>query len=295
MRVLFQLAIAGLSLGGIYSLLSFSFSLIISTTKILNIAHGVFFVSGAGVFVFLLLHLSIPPILAVPILLVFFAGLALLFFWGIVQVLIKRGSEHLLAGSVLATFGLALAMESLLGATWTRFVDPQPTFLLPMNLPPLELLGTSISSNRLIVLIIAGLMILGFHFFLKNTFFGRGARAMAQNLEGFLIIGLNPHRVAMIMVMIAVLATVISGLLYILVVPIDAYGGLPITLKALTIVVLAGVGSLPGILAAGILLGLAEVGASYFLGAVWAPVIGSSILFIVLLFRPTGLFGKVTI
>ena len=118
---------------------------------------------------------------------------------------------------------------------------------------------------------------------------------MAQNMEGFLIIGLNPQRVAMLIIIVAILATVLSGMLYILVVPIDAYAGLPLTLKAITIVVLAGVGSLPGTLAAGVLLGLAEVSASYFLGAIWSPVIGFSILFLVLLVRPTGLFGRVTI
>jgi branched-chain amino acid transport system permease protein len=295
MILVLQLVIAGLSLGGIYALLSFSFSLIISTTRILNVAHGVFFVWGAGVIAFLSLHLKLSPLFAFPILLLFFAVMGFLFFWGVVRVLMRLGPHHLLGGSVLATFGLALAMESVLGAGWTKLVDPQPTFLLPVNLAPLELWGATISSNRLLVLILAGLIILGFHIFLKKTFFGRGARAMAQNMEGFLIIGLNPQRVAMLIIIVAILATVLSGILYILVVPIDAYAGLPLTLKAITIVVLAGVGSLPGTLAAGVLLGLAEVSASYFLGAIWSPVIGFSILFLVLLVRPTGLFGRVTI
>jgi branched-chain amino acid transport system permease protein len=290
-----QLVIAGLSLGGIYALLSFSFSLIISTTRILNVAHGVFFVWGAGVMAFFWLYLKLSPLFAFPILLLFSALLGFLFFWGVVRTLMRLGAHQLLGGSVLATFGLALAMESLLGAGWTKFVDPQPTFLLPVNLGPLTLWGATISSNRLMVLILAGLIILGFHLFLKKTFFGRGARAMAQNMEGFLIIGLNPQRVAMLITVVAILATILSGILYILVVPIDAYAGLPLTLKAITIVVLAGVGSLPGTLAAGVLLGLAEVTASYFLGAIWSPVIGFAILFLVLLIRPTGLFGRVTI
>ena len=295
MRLFFQLLIAGFSLGGVYALLSFSFSLIVSTTRILNIAHGVFFVWGAGVIAILWLHLKLSPLMALPILLTFFAGFGLLFYWGIVHVLMKKEPHHLLSGSVLATFGLALAMESVLGAGWTSFIDPQPIFLLPVNPAPLKLSGMDISSNRLIVLLLAGLFILGFHLFLKKTFFGRAARAMAQNLEGFLIVGLKPDRVAMFMVVIAVLATTLSGILYIMVIPLDAYEGLPITLKALTIVILAGVGSLPGTLAAGVLLGLAEVSASYFFGAIWSPVIGFAILFFVLLFRPTGLFGRVTI
>lgn len=295
MRVFFQLFIAGLSLGGIYALLSFSFSLIISTTKILNIAHGVIFVWGAAIMAILWLHLRLSLFIIFPVFCLFFVGFGFLFFNGVVRVLINKGEHYLLSGSILATFGLAFAMESFLGAGWANFIDPQPTFLLPINLAPIEFWGMAISSSRLMVLFFAGLMIMGFHLFLKKTFFGKGARAMAQNFEGFLIIGLNPQRVSMIIVTIATLTTALSGILYILVVPIDAYGGLPITLKALTIIILAGVGSLPGILVAGGLLGLVEVIGSYFFGAIWAPVIGFAIFFLVLLFRPTGLFGRVTI
>jgi branched-chain amino acid transport system permease protein len=97
------------------------------------------------------------------------------------------------------------------------------------------------------------------------------------------------------MILTAIVATSLSGILYSLVIPLEAFEGLPLTLKALTVVILAGVGSLPGTILAGVLLGMAEVIGSYFLGAIWAPVIGYAILFLVLLVRPTGLFGRVTI
>ena len=186
-------------------------------------------------------------------------------------------------------------MESIMAAGWVAYINPQPTFLLPMDLPPLHFLGTTIPSNRLIVLVLGGIMILGFHLLLKNTFLGRSARAMAQNLEGFTVLGLNPRRVTIFMIVTAILATVLAGILYALVIPLDAFEGLPITLKALTVMILAGVGSLPGTLAAGVLLGLAEVVGSYYLGAIWAPMISFALLFLVLLVRPTGLFGRVTI
>ncbi len=295
MELIIHLIVSGLSLGGIYALLSFSFSLIISTTRILNIAHGVFFIYGAAVCSILVIHSKMHLLIAIPALLVVFIFLACLFYWGIVNILLKKGSHYLLSGSILATFGLALAMESIIADAWVAFINPQPTFLLPMELPPLNLGGIIIPSNRLLVILIGGLMIVCIHLIMKKTFFGKSARAMAQSMEGFLILGLNPQRVTFLMIVTAVLATSLSGILYSLVIPLEAFEGLPLTLKALTVVILAGIGSLPGTILAGVLLGMAEVIGSYFLGAVWAPVIGFAILFLVLLVRPTGLFGRVTI
>lgn len=292
MALLLQLFVAGISLGGIYALFSFSFSLVIGTTRVLNIAHGVFVVWGAGIVAVLLLHLKASPFVAVPILVFLSAVFGLLFYWGIVRVLMRRGSHFLLSGSILATYGLALAMETALGTAWMTFVDPSPTFLLPLALPSFKLLGTSISGNRMLILFLVMLMILGFYLLLRLTFLGRSARAMAQNIDGFLVIGLNPGRVAVFVVLLAVTVAGIAGFFYILAIPLNPFEGLPLTLKALTIIILAGVESLPGILAASLLLGLAEVSGSYWLGSIWAPVIGYAILFLVLLIRPTGLFGR---
>jgi branched-chain amino acid transport system permease protein len=143
-----------------------------------------------------------------------------------------------------------------------------------------------------VILLLVMLMMLGFYLFLQKTFLGRSARAMAQNIEGFLIIGLNPERTAGFIVLLAIVVSGLAGVLYILAIPLNPFEGLPLTLKALTVIILAGVESLPGILAASVLLGLAEITGSYFLGSVWAPVIGYATLFLVLLIRPTGLFGR---
>src|SRR2546427_427024 len=193
-----ELIISGLSLGGIYALLAFAMSLTISTTRVLNVAHGVFFV------------------------------------WG----------------------------------------------------------GASLSGSRLVILAFVLLMVTSFHLFLQKTFLGKGARAMAQNFDGFLVIGLNPYRLSMILFTLAIVATAISGAFYVLAVPLNPYEGLPLTLKALTVVILAGVGNLPATLVAGAVLGLAEVTTSQFLGAIWAPAVSLTILFLVLVLRPTGFFGK---
>ena len=123
-----ELIVGGLSLGGIYALLAFALSLTISTTRILNVAHGVFFVWGGAFFVVFSQHLGLHPALSIVVLTALFFVFALLFQWGIVRPLLGRSVHLLLVGSIMATFGLALSMESALGYAWVTYVDPYPVF-----------------------------------------------------------------------------------------------------------------------------------------------------------------------
>src|SRR5256712_13506937 len=253
-----ELIISGLSLGGIYALLAFAMSLTISTTRVLNVAHGVFFVWGGAFFVILSQRLNLHPALSLLIITALFFGFALLFEWGIVRSLLGRSVHLLLTGSIMATFGLGLSMESALGYSWVTFVDPYPVFSSSLAMFPLTLGGVSLSGSRLVILAFVLLMVTGFHLFLQKTFLGQGARAMAQNFDGFVVIGLHPYRLSMILVKLAIVATAISGAFYVLAVPLNPYEGLPLTLKAFTVVIPAGVGNLPATLVAGARVGLAQ-------------------------------------
>lgn len=287
-----ELIVGGLSLGGIYALLAFALSLTISTTRILNVAHGVFFVWGGAVFVILSQHLELHPALAILALTAIFFAFALLFQWGIVRPLLGRSVHLLLVGSIMATFGLALSMESALGYGWVTYVDPYPVFASSLAMFPVSVAGVSLSGSRLIILAFVLVVVMAFHLFLQNTFWGKGARAMAQNFDGCLVIGLNPYRLSLMLFTLAIVATAISGAFYVLAVPLNPYEGLPLTLKAFTVVILAGVGNLPATLVAGAVLGIAEVVTSQFLGTVWAPAVSLALLFLVLVVKPTGFFGK---
>jgi branched-chain amino acid transport system permease protein len=287
-----ELVISGLSLGGIYALLAFALSLTISTTRILNVAHGVFFVWGGALFVAFSQHMQLHPVLAMVLLTACFFVVALFFQWGIVNRLLGRSAQFLLVGSILATFGLALSMESALGYGWVTYIDPYPVFTSPLAVFPVRLAGVALSGSRLVILAFVLLLVIASHLFLHHTFLGKGARAMAQNFDGFLIIGLNPYRLSLVLFTMAIMATAVSGAFYVLAVPLNPYEGLPLTLKAFTVVILAGVGNLLATLVAGAVLGLAEVITSQFLGAVWAPAVSLAILFLVLVCKPTGLFGK---
>ena len=98
-----ELVIGGLALGGIYALLAFALSLTISTTRILNVAHGVIFVWGGALFVLFTQHLKLHPGLSILLLTAFFLAFALLFQWGIVRPLLGRSVHFLLISELAST------------------------------------------------------------------------------------------------------------------------------------------------------------------------------------------------
>lgn len=286
-----ELVLGGISLGGIYALMALALSLALATTHIMNIAHGTFLVLGAALSTLLLNYLHVSPIVGVPVLLVIFGLVGWLFEWVCVRPLLGRASERILIGSILITFGLALALEAGLGFYWAKFVDPQPLFSLPVTMPRFAVLGVSLSGTRLVILAFVCVAVLLFHLFLKKTAIGKMARAVAQDYEGALIVGVNPRVVSVTIFTLGILATTLSGLFFILATPLGPYDGLRLTLIALTVVVIGGVGSLPGALLGGIILGIADVFAAFLVGAVWSPVTYVAVFFVVLLLRPEGLAG----
>lgn len=290
-QTLFELVLGGISLGGIYALMSLALSLALATTHILNVAHGGFMVIGAALSTYLLRHTGLPWAAAL-VVLVGLCGLAGWAFERIcVRPLLGRPPARALVGSILITFGFALATEAALGFYWAKFVDPQPTFSLPVAMPRITLLGVSLSGTRLAILAFVGAAVLLFHLFLTRTPTGKMARAIAQDYEGALVLGINPRAVSVAVFTLGILATALSGLFFILASPLGPHDGVRLTLIALTVIVIGGVGSLPGVLVGGILLGLGDVFTAFLFGAVWSPVTYVLVFFVVLLLRPAGLAG----
>jgi branched-chain amino acid transport system permease protein len=290
-QIFFELVLGGVSLGGIYALMALALSLALATTHVLNIAHGTFLVLGAALSTLLLQYLHVSLAVSVAVLLVVFGLVGWLFESVCVRPLLGGSPERILIGSILITFGLALALEASLGFYWAKFVDPQPMFSLPVTIPRLALLGISLSGTRLIILVFVCLAVFLFHVFLKKTSIGKMARAVSQDYEGALILGVNPRVVSATIFTLGILATALSGLFFILATPLGPYDGLRLTLIALTVVVIGGVGNLPGALLGGIVLGVVEVFTAFFIGAVWSPVTYVLVFFLVLLLRPEGLVG----
>ncbi|MCL5960974.1 MAG: branched-chain amino acid ABC transporter permease [Chloroflexi bacterium] len=290
--MLIELTIGGLALGGIYALIAFALSLTLSTTRVLNVAHGDFLVLGSAASVFLMRHLELDPFVSLAGVALIFAAVGFIFERALVGPILGKKPEHILIGSILITFGLALSVESSLGTAWAAWVDPQPQFTVDPFLPRFQIGQLSISGSRATIIIFVALAIVAFSIFLRKTYVGKSARALAQNYEGSMVVGINTRHVSAVIFGTAIMTSALAGLFYAAAAPLEPYSGLPLTIKALTVVILAGVGSLPGALIAGAVLGLAETFTGFFVGAHWSPVVAIALLFIILVVKPTGLMGK---
>ena len=291
-QTLFDLALGGVSLGGIYALVAFTLSLSLATTHVLNVAHGTFMVLGAALATLLFRVTPVSWPLAMLAMLLSFAALGFFFEAAFVRPFAAKSPEQILVGSILVTFGFALAVEALLGYYWARLIEPQPSFSLTFPRARITLLGVTASGTRLTILIVAAGAIGAFHLFLGRTALGRAVRALSQNYTGAVLLGINPRLVSLTVYLTGIVTTAAAGALLALAIPLEPYSGLRLTLVAMTIVVIGGVGSLPGALFGGALLGVAEVLTAYALGSVWAPVVSLVVFFTVLVVRPEGLWGR---
>jgi branched-chain amino acid transport system permease protein len=287
-----DLLLGGVSLGGIYALVAFALSLSLATTHVLNVAHGTFMVLGAALATLLFRIAPAPAPVIVLVLILAFAAWGLLFEAAFVRPFAARSPEQILVGSILVTFGFALAAEALLGYYWARWVDPQPAFSLTFPLARLSIFGIAVSGTRLAILLVAGGAIVLFHLFLRHAPLGRAVRAVAQNYTAAVILGVNPRRISRAIYVTGILATAGAGVLLALAIPLEPYSGVRLTLVAMTIVVIGGVGSLPGALLGGGLLGMAEVLTAYAFGSIWSPVVSLLVFFSVLVIRPEGLWAR---
>jgi len=286
-----ELLLAGVVVGGLYALMAFSFSLILATTHVLNVAHGVFMVLGAAGVTLLVRHLGLPVAMGFAAVGVGFVAVGALVYATLVRPLSDREPGEVLVGSILVTFGLALAAEALLGFYWARLVEPQPVFALTPRVASLRLGEVVVSGSRAVALLFTALAVAILHLLLVRTRIGKEARAVAQNAIGARIIGLEPRRVAAAVLTVGITAAALSGAVFVLAIPLTPYEGLRLTMIAFTVSAAGGVGNLPGALAAGVALGVAEVFTGYWVGPVWSPMTSLLVLFGVLLLRPVGLLG----
>lgn len=291
-QLLTELVLGGIILGGLYALMAFAFSLVLATTHVLNVAHGTFMVLGAALSTLLVRHLHLQLGAGLGAVFATFLVAGWIFQAGVVRPLAGRPPTQVLVGSILATFGLAIGVEALLGFFWARAIEPQPIFALQLGLSSIRVGSVVVSGPRALVLLFSVVAVGLFHLFLTRTRLGLQARAVAQNPTGALVIGIEPSRVARTVLTLSVAAAALAGAFLVIAIPLTPYDGLRLTMVAFSVAAAAGIGNLPGCLWAGVGLGIAEVLTGYWAGPVWSPVTYLVVLFVALLARPTELLGR---
>lgn len=279
-----DILVTGLVNGGVYALLAIGFSLIFGVARIVNIAHTAFYMLAAYCFYTLLAKTGLGFLLCGLI----SVGAVTLLSVICYRLVIEPVREHESA-VLIATIALALIFQELmLYAFGGHFLG------IPSTLEgAVRFLGVSIPYQRLLILVVAGVMLVLVWFVLYRTRLGLAIRATANDLEVASLMGMNVHRVAMATVAISVSLAAVAGVVVAPVFVVDPFMWLAPLVTMLAIVVLGGLGSLKGSLIGALIIGYVEAITVFAVpaGAYLKGAVALLIMVIVLLARPEGLFG----
>lgn len=284
-----QTLIAGVTIGVLYALMALGITFIYSIVKMINWAMGEFYMIGSYIQYVLVAHLLGPDLwyIAIPL-----AGLSVFALGALVEpVLIKpmfvRNIERKDDYATVVTIALLLLLRNLatgLGGPYQRTPGS--------NLPTVLLGPLPQSGARVAAFVCALIAVALFYVLLKKTWFGLALRAAAQSRVGVQTAGVDILRLDQVAFGIGVALAGIAGALLAPVFLVFPTNGVVTTVKGFEIIVIGGLGSIPGALIAGVLLGVVESLGASFVASAYQNVYGFLLVLLVLLIRPTGLFGE---
>lgn len=284
-----QNLVFGLFVGGLYGIAAVGLSLVFGVQKVLNVAHGSLIMLGGYASFWIFTWYGIDPFLSIVITapLLFAFGMAL--HLGLFRFVTRLGEEERIKNSLLISFGLTLVLENVAIRLWTAD-DRAVTTGYAGDGVTIE--GIAFPYTRVASLIVAAIGVFALHAFLTRTFAGKAIRATSEDWEAASLMGIDVQRTYVIAFGLGTAMAGIAGALVSVSYLVAPSIGLAWTLKALVVVVLAGMGSIVGAFFAGVLLGLVEALSIYVVGASYREVVGLVLFVLVLLVRPQGLFGR---
>lgn len=281
---LVQALILGLLIGGVYALLASGLTLIFGVMNVINVAHGAFLILAAF-FTWTLWDVTgIDPLLSVLITTPLMFGLG----WVLYNATIRPIRKAPPSSSVLLTFSLALVLEGIMGLVWGNTSHAVRTSYFDESfgvgeffLPKAQVYGCLLALG-----VLAGLWV-----FLTRTWTGRAIRASAVNPQGAELVGVNVAAVAAMTFAVGVAVTGAGGSIVSVLYPFLPGSHYVWISRLLGIIVLGGMGSLPGAIIGALLIGVAETLTTTYVGPEWATAVPYVVIFVVLLMRPQGLMG----
>ena len=273
----------GLSLGGIYAMIALGYTMVYGIAKMLNFAHGdIIMVGGYTILVFL----AVNPIVAI---------IASIIFCMIVGIVIEKTAYKPLRGaSPLAVLITAIGISYLLQSVAQMIFGSAPKFVVIADLGTIRIGELAIGYSTIITLICSVVVMVTLNLFVKFSRTGRAMIAVSEDKGAAQLMGINVNSIIMITFAIGSALAALASVFFLLKAPTinPTFGSLP-GIKAFTAAVIGGVGSIPGAMVGGLLLGIVECFAQSVPEiSPYTDAIEFSILIVILLVRPTGLLGK---
>ena len=279
--ILLQVLIGGVLLGGLYALVAFGLSLIYGVVRILNFAHGTLLAVSGVLASLLFSEWGMHPLVIVALLAPLMFVCAYGYYHLLLRPLAKRSHFESTVGTVLVTVGTLMMLSDITakaaGATQRN---------IPLRLPAIEFGEIVISTTQLLILGGIVMLTVVMHLLLKRTWFGRAVRAVTQDAIGAQICGVQSTRIKALTFAFGSATVAIAAVLYVLSFPVDPYMGFSLTVKAFTIIIVGGIGNLPGALLAGVFLAVAEGLTGLYWKPEWAPALSVVAMLLILVAFP---------
>ena len=285
MEALIQILVSGLTLGAMYAVGTVSLSLLWGAVNVLNMAHGALLVVGAYASWFVVDRFGLPAFSGFFAAALVTAALAVLLYLLVLRwISERRGADVMI---VVATFAVALILENVILNVFGGYAVAQPAkldggfFISSVYLP----------AQNILIMVGALLLMALLAFLLQRTPLGRAIRAVAQNREAAVLMGIRIERTYLAIYAIAGAFAGVSGVFWSSITTLSPTMGFDPMLKAFIIVVAAGLGQIGGALYVALFLGLTEAAIQYFIGVRYALPILLLAVVLLLILRPQGIFG----
>lgn len=284
MLELIQHCLNGLIIGGAYALIGVGMTMILGIMRVINFAHGEFYMLGAYVCYSLVTLWGINFFLAFPIAILCMALVGCT----VEQVVLRplRGRE--LNTNMMAMIGVSIAFSNLALLIWGAVPQAIPQ---PFPGGAINILGLSFTPFRLFICATAMVIIVGVHLFIQRTMQGKSMRATFQDMEMASMLGVRVNRVFPLTFGLGAAMAAVSGILLGILFSLKPTMGEFAVSRAFAVVILGGMGSFPGAIAGGLILGLSENLAAAYISSGFKDAIAFMLIVFILVFKPTGLIA----
>jgi len=284
LTIFLQQVFNGLTLGSIYGLVALGLTLVYGILHIPNFAHGALYMVGAFMSYFFMVDIGVHYWIAM-------AGSAIVV--AVIGVVCERLVFHRLRNAPpihdkIAAIGILLFLEAVVHMVWgSEFRRMSSPFSGVVNLD-----GVFLREQGILIIASTVVLVVALNLFLRKTMVGATIIAMAQNREGAFLVGIDANRVAMMTFAISGALAAIAATLYAPLNLVYPAMGHIVIMKAFVIIILGGMGSVPGAIAGGMIIGFAEAFGGYYISTAYKDIIAFGLLVVILSIRPQGLFAK---
>lgn len=275
----------GLITGSMYALIGSGIALVYGTMRVLNLAHGEFYMLGGYFTFYLIVQIGLSPLLAIPLAVAIAFCLGALIQKLTIEYLIVR--ENWAFTTIAATLGLSIVLQN---AALLMFGEQFNT--VPYYVQGVMAIGDiRLPWQRVLIFVVALATIAGMTWLLKYTRLGWSIRATSQDRDAAQVVGIPVRRVYMICFGLAAALGALAAAMLAPINAINPWAGIPILLKGFVVVILGGLGSFPGAIIGGLFLGVVEAVGVQLTSSEWRDVISFTLMIAVIWWRPWGVFG----